>query len=164
MATKYDAKRWPISGTAMRIPVSFRDSSNGLVTGWAVGTMTLYLDNVLQGTVTAIEAPASSGIGYADIPAAYTAGSMLQVKGSASGAVASYDVYYLLNMAQFTGRWDAQNHLLFEQFLHDIFIQTGGNGSNMTGSQLQYLNEDGSTHTTSTVVQSSYTGSASKPA
>ena len=65
-------------------------------------------------------------------------------------------------LGQFTGRFDSQTVLRFEQMVQDLFILLGGNGANQTGAALQMLNPDGSTHFASTVTQTSTTGSRSK--
>lgn len=160
-----DAKFWPIKGTAQRIPCTFRDTSGNLITGWTSAAANAYPDNGGAISCVITEAPASSGIGYIDVPSSATNCTMVTVKATVgnSNSTAFVMAVPLLNMAQFTGRWDAQPTLCFEQFLKDIAYLVGANGTQMTGSALNYMNEDGSQHFGASVVQASYAGTVSKP-
>ncbi len=79
-----------------------------------------------------------------------------------SGAMEADVVLSTLNLGQFTGRWDGQSPLRFEQLWIDLFVGMALNGANQNGAQLQLLNPDGSVHFTSTVTQNATSGTRSK--
>jgi hypothetical protein len=86
----------------------------------------------------------------------------LIVTGPNAGDLSSYIEIRTLNLAQFTGRWDAQTPECFEQLWLDLFIGMALNGAAQTGAQLQLLNPDGSVHFQSSVTQNTTTGTRSK--
>ena len=114
-----DAIVFPIKGQAYRIPCAFRDNQGNLLTGWTGASVTAYPDNGAGVSVTIAEAPASSGVGYIDIPAAQMTANMVLVKATVSNASATAftAAIYPLILTEPTGSWDAQTQYRFENIL-----------------------------------------------
>ena len=106
----------------------------------------------------------TSGVFTLDLTAAEMScqKAVISVSASNTNAVYSYTLVNPIELGQFTGRWDAQTVLRFEQLWLDLFAGMALNGANQTGAQLQLLNPDGSVHFTSTVTQNQTTGTRSK--
>lgn len=155
------ATPFPVFDQNYRIPCIFRDTSNNLITGWTGAAATVYPGN-LGGTpaVAIAEAPAASGVGYIDISAGQMSTSMVMVVAtvSNSNAVAYTAAIYPLMLGQFTGRWDVQAILRFEQLVKDILYLSPEYGATQNGAQFQVLNEDQSVHTACVVGQNGPTG------
>ena len=91
---------FPVAGTVIRMPMSFFSSAGALITGWTGAACSVSLDGAaLQATLTPMESPAGSGLGYVDIPAAYTLsggvpGYSIGISASVSNALALPFVLY----------------------------------------------------------------------
>jgi len=154
-----NAIAFPIYGQAFRMPCIFRDTSNNLVTGWTSAAATAYADNGSGTSATIAESPAGSGVGYIDLTPSQMTCSMCLVTATVSNASATAYVaaVYGLRLGQFTGRWDTQTVLRFEQMLKDILYNSPLYGSLQNGALLQMLNEDQSVHFSGSVVQNNTT-------
>jgi hypothetical protein len=84
------------------------------------------------------------------------------VRLGASGGSCPDIIINPLNLSQFSGRYDVQSPLRFEQLVMDIAVLLGLNGASQTGAALQMLNPDGSVHFSGTVTQSATTGGRTK--
>jgi hypothetical protein len=159
-----NATPFPVYGQGYRLPVVFRDTSGNLITGWTGVSAYGYPDNGTGVSLTIAEAPAGSGYGYVDIPAAQMQCSMCGVVATCSNAnmTAFVASVYPLVLGQFTGRWDAQSILRFEQMVQDLFIGVGLNGVAIAGAAETFLNPDGSTHFSTVIAQGETTATRSK--
>jgi hypothetical protein len=154
-----NATPFPVYGQAYRMPCVFRDINNNLITGWTSASAEAYPDNGAGTSATIAESPVSTGVGYIDLSAAQMTCSMCLVVGTVSNT--NYTAYtaavFGLRLGQFTGRWDEQALLRFEQMLKDILYNSPLYGSTQDGALLQMLNEDQSVHFAGSVVQNNTT-------
>jgi hypothetical protein len=125
------------------------------MTGWTSPVATVYPDNGAGVVVTMAESPPNSGVGYIDVPAAQMTCTMVMVTATIqnSNMTAYAAAIRPLNLSQFTGRYDEQSEIRFEQLIADIAIRVGLNGCNIQGAQTQFLNPDASVHFSGSVSQ-----------
>ena len=169
MSTPANSTPWPVYGQLFNVGGAILSSSTlNPITAGLTGLSAKLSKNdaaFVSTTNTPVEVGTDTGYFTLDLTAAEMsyAKLVLAVSATNSNAVTCIQIINPLNLAQFTGRYDVQTVVRFEQLLHDVFILGGGNGSTMTGAALQYLNEDGSTHFQGSVVQNTTSGSVSKP-
>jgi hypothetical protein len=158
-----NATVFAVNGQGYRLPCAFVDTSGNLITGWTGATATAYPDNGSGASVTIAESPVGSGVGYIDIPATQMSCSMCMVVATVTNAnmTAFKAAVRTMNLGKFTGRYDAQAVILFEQMLQDVFILLGANGASQTGAALSFQNPDGSNHFGGTVTQNATSGTRS---
>lgn len=84
-----DGNPFPQAGKAFPVLCMFRNAAGAFVNNWTGATASIYVDGVLAGTQTPVEAPASSGVGMFTVPAGYTTnGHCVQVVASISNGTA----------------------------------------------------------------------------
>lgn len=155
---------FPVYGQGFRFPVSFRDTSGNLITGWTGASATAYPDNGSGTAATIAESPVGSGIGYVDVSTAQMTCSMLTVVSTVtnSNATAAVAAIQTLRLAPFAGRWDAQSPTRFEQIPLDLYSGVGLNGANTDGLTLNLYNPDGTVKFSSSINQVTGSGTRSK--
>lgn len=155
-----DATPFPVYGQAYRIPCVFRDTTGDLITGWTSAAAHAYPDNGAGVSLTIAEAPASSGVGYIDIPLAQMQCSMCLITASIanSGATGFAFAVNPLDLRSIAGRYDAHSPVRFEQMWLDIYADLGLNGTLTTGAQVVQRNADQTDRFKGSIVQGQLAG------
>ena len=83
-----DAKIFPLYATALRVPVSFRDTSGNLITTWTGAASTVYADGASVASPPTPTEYGTTGMGYVDLTATHMTGKLIQVKCTITNASA----------------------------------------------------------------------------
>jgi hypothetical protein len=115
---------------------------------------------------TPVEVGVDSGFFTLDLTATEMSANKVLVVVSASNASSVNWILQVttLELAQFSGRYDAQGVLRLEQLLMDLYAGLGLNGVGISGAAETFSNPDGSVHFGATIAQGETSATRSKTA
>ena len=167
MATPANATTYPVKGQLYNFSAPIKSSATGnRITGGLTGLAATISkdDGSFTSTTNAPTEIGTTGWITLDLTATEMNANKILVSITASNtnAMEIDAVFTPLQLGSFTGRWDAQTVLRFEQVWLDDLILNGINGVSQNGAAQTYFNADGSTHFSTSITQSQYTGTRSK--
>jgi hypothetical protein len=155
-----NAQILPTRGQAYPIPLSFRDTSGNLITGWTGLSVIVSTDfgafnlSVNAGTET-LYSGVGSGLGTILLAASEMTGNIVQVRATVTNtnATACTVTVFTFSTPVTTGNFLEQSPIRTDNLLMDIWVALWSQASRQ-GSTMTYDNVDGSVRGTGTYVES----------